>query len=103
MSRITENQISKSGRPQGAAPTWMPRNNVGAGPRACPPQPPNRRIMAIIEESEFKGNAMLVLKRTPDDKFPFQFGLGKAKLMVECIEEIKVWVAKQEAAKAAKD
>lgn len=58
--------------------------------------------MAIIEESEFKGNPMIVLKRTPDDKFPFQFGLGKAKLMLEAVEEIKAWVAKQEAAKASK-
>jgi hypothetical protein len=58
--------------------------------------------MAIVEESEFKGNPMIVLKRTPDDKFPFQFGLGKAKLMLEAVEEIKAWVAKQEAAKASK-
>lgn len=58
--------------------------------------------MAIVEESEFKGNPMIVLKRTPDDKFPFQFGLGKAKLMLEAVEEIKAWVARQEAAKASK-
>ena len=58
--------------------------------------------MAIVSESEFKGNAMLVLKRTEDDRFPFQFGLNKAKLMLESVEEIKAWVAKQEAGKAAK-
>jgi hypothetical protein len=58
--------------------------------------------MAIVSESEFKGNAMLVLKRPEDDRFPFQFGLNKAKLMLESIEEIKAWVAKQEASKAAK-
>ena len=58
--------------------------------------------MAIVSESEFKGNAMLVLKRTEDDRFPFQFGLNKAKLMLESVEEIKAWVAKQEASKPAK-
>ena len=55
--------------------------------------------MAIVSESEFKGNAMLVLKRTEEDRFPFQFGLNKAKLMLEAVEEIKAWVAKQEAGK----
>ncbi|MGH7442121.1 MAG: hypothetical protein ACREKE_05540 [bacterium] len=56
--------------------------------------------MAIVEESEYKGNAMLVLKRTPEDRFPFQFGLNKAKLMIEAVDEIRAWVAKQEAGKA---
>lgn len=55
--------------------------------------------MAIVEESEYKGNAMLVLRRTADDRFPFQFGLNKAKLMLEAHEEIRAWVAKQEAAR----
>jgi hypothetical protein len=58
--------------------------------------------MAIVQESEFKGNAMIVLRRTEEDRFPFQFGLSKAKLVLESIEEIKAWVAKQEAAKPAK-
>ncbi len=58
--------------------------------------------MALVEESEFKGNPMIVLKRSPEDKYPFQFGLSKAKLVVECLEDIKAWVARQEAGKAAK-
>ncbi|MES2202316.1 MAG: hypothetical protein V4498_08705 [candidate division FCPU426 bacterium] len=52
--------------------------------------------MAIVEESEYKGNPMLVLRRTQEDRYPFQFGLSKAKLMLESVEEIKAWVAKQE-------
>ena len=56
--------------------------------------------MAIVEESEFKGNPMIVLRRNPEDRYPFQFGLSKAKLVVESIEEIKAWVAKQEASRA---
>ena len=53
--------------------------------------------MAMMEESEFKGSPMLILKRNVADKFPFQFGLGKAKLILESIELIKAWVAKTEA------
>ncbi|MEK7096645.1 MAG: hypothetical protein AAB881_01715 [Patescibacteria group bacterium] len=54
-----------------------------------------RRIkMAIVEESEFKGNPMIVLKASEEDKFPFQFGVKKAKLVVENIEEIKKFVEK---------
>jgi hypothetical protein len=51
-----------------------------------------------VEESEFKGNAMLVLKQAEDDKFPFQFGIKKAKLILEHIEEIKKFVDKHSAA-----
>lgn len=50
--------------------------------------------MAIVEESEYKGNPMIVLKVTPDDRFPFQFGLKKAKLVLEHIEDIKKFVEK---------
>lgn len=45
-------------------------------------------------ESEFKGNPMIVLSQGPDDKFPFQFGLKKAKLVLENLEEIKKFVEK---------
>lgn len=52
--------------------------------------------MAVVEESEYKGNPMIVLRRTQEDRYPFQFGLSKAKLIVDAIEEIKAWVEKQE-------
>lgn len=52
--------------------------------------------MSIVEESEFKGNAMIVLKNDEEDKFPFQFGVKKAKLIVENIEAIKAFVAKND-------
>jgi hypothetical protein len=55
--------------------------------------------MAVVEESEYKGNAMIVLRRNPEDRFPFQFGLSKAKLVLEAVAEIKAWVEKQEAAR----
>ncbi len=45
-------------------------------------------------ESEFKGNPMIVLKQSEEDKFPFQFGFKKAKLVLEHIEDIKAFVEK---------
>ncbi len=50
--------------------------------------------MAIIEESEFKGNKMLVIKIDEEDKYPFQFGIKKAKLILGNIDEIKKFVEK---------
>ena len=52
--------------------------------------------MAIVEESEYKGNPVLVLKNTEEDRFPFSFGLKKAKLIVEHIEDVKKFVAKHD-------
>ena len=46
----------------------------------------------MIERSEFKGKPMLVIKRDEEDKYPFSFGLTKAKMIVENIEEIKKFV-----------
>jgi hypothetical protein len=39
---------------------------------------------------EFKGNKILVLN--PGSKFPFSFGLGKAKLILEHIDAIRKFV-----------
>lgn len=50
--------------------------------------------MAIVEESEFKGNKMIVLKNDEEDKYPFQFGVKKAKLVLENIDAIKAFVEK---------
>ncbi len=43
--------------------------------------------MAIVEFGEFKGNKMIILKRNEEDRYPFQFGVNKAKLAVECIDQ----------------
>ena len=42
-----------------------------------------------VEYKEFKGNKIIVLKRDDQDTFPFSFGKGKAKLIVENFEAIK--------------
>jgi len=52
--------------------------------------------MSIVSESEYKGNPMLVIKNSEEDKFPFQFGLKKAKLILENIEDIKKFVEKHD-------
>ncbi len=46
----------------------------------------------IIERSEYKGKPLLVLKRSEDDKFPFSFGLAKARMILESIDAIKKFV-----------
>ncbi len=46
----------------------------------------------MIERSEYKGKPLIVIKRSEDDKYPFSFGLGKARLIIENIEEIKKFV-----------
>jgi hypothetical protein len=50
--------------------------------------------MSIVSESEFKGNPMIVIKNDEEDQYPFQFGVKKAKLVLENIEEIKKFVEK---------
>jgi len=50
--------------------------------------------MSIVSESEFKGNPMIVIKNSEEDQFPFQFGVKKAKLVIENIEAIKAFVEK---------
>ena len=52
--------------------------------------------MSIVSESEYKGNAMLVIKSSEEDKFPFQLGLKKARLIIENIESIKQFVEKHD-------
>ena len=50
--------------------------------------------MSEVSESEYKGNPMLVIKAMPEDKFPFQFGVKKAKLILAHIEDIRQFVSK---------
>ena len=46
----------------------------------------------MIEKTEFKGKPVIILKRNEEDKYPFSFGLSKAKLILEHVEEIKKFV-----------
>ena len=47
----------------------------------------------MVERSDYNGKPILVLRRSEDDKFPFSFGIAKAKLILENLEEIKKFVA----------
>ncbi len=47
----------------------------------------------VAERSEFKGKPLLVLKYGDDDRFPFSFGVGKAKKIMEHLEDIKKFLA----------
>ena len=46
----------------------------------------------LVERSEYKGNKTIVFKKDSEDKYPFSFGLAKAKVIVEHIEDIKKFV-----------
>jgi len=46
----------------------------------------------VSERSEYQGKPILILKRSADDKYPFSFGVSKAKMVIENIEEIKKFV-----------
>jgi hypothetical protein len=50
--------------------------------------------MSDVLEGDYRGNAMLIIRQTPQDKFPFQFGLKKARLILEHLEDIRKFVAK---------
>ena len=45
-----------------------------------------------VEFEDYNGNPVVVLKRDENDTYPFRFGLRKAQLIVENIEEIKKFV-----------
>jgi hypothetical protein len=54
----------------------------------------------MVKIGEFKGFPTITLLNAPEDRYPFAFGLAKAKKILENLEAIKVFVAEAEAAKA---
>ena len=52
----------------------------------------------MIERGEYKGKPLIIMKRNEEDKYPFSFGLSKAKLIIENIDEIKKFVEENAAA-----
>ena len=49
------------------------------------------RIMPVRFE-EYRDKPIIVLFRDEDDEYPFKFGVGKAKLILENIDAIKEFV-----------
>lgn len=52
----------------------------------------------VVEYGEFKGHKLIKLKRNDEDQYPFQFGKGKAKLIVENFDEIKKFAEEEDEA-----
>jgi hypothetical protein len=46
----------------------------------------------MVERSEFKGKPVLIIKRDENDQYPFSFGLNKAKLILDNLDEIRNFV-----------
>ena len=46
----------------------------------------------VAKISDFKGHKIIILSAKEDDKFPFSFGVAKAKLILENLDEIKKFV-----------
>lgn len=46
----------------------------------------------MIERTEYQGKPVIILRRNENDKYPFSFGMNKAKLILENLEEIKRFV-----------
>ncbi len=57
----------------------------------------------IVEKTEYKGQPVLILKRNENDRYPFSFGLGKARMILESIEEIKKFVEENDNKEDKKD
>lgn len=45
-----------------------------------------------VRHEEYKGHNLIVLMRDEDDAYPFKFGVGKAKLIVENIDAIRRFI-----------
>ena len=52
----------------------------------------NENPEGLVERGEYKGKPLIILRRNTEDKFPFSFGVSKARLILENIEEIKRFV-----------
>lgn len=53
-------------------------------------------------KGEFNGRPTLSLLRTPDDEYPFTFGIGKARLIVENYPAIAKFVKENPPTDSAK-
>ncbi len=43
----------------------------------------------VAKIGEYKGHKTISLMKSEDDSYPFTFGIGKAKLILENLDEIK--------------
>ena len=45
-----------------------------------------------VEIDNYNGNPVIILKRDENDAYPFRFGIRKAELILDNIDEIKKFV-----------
>jgi len=45
-----------------------------------------------VEIDDYNGNPVIILKRDENDAYPFRFGVRKAQLIVDNIDEIKKFI-----------
>ena len=50
----------------------------------------------IVKEDSYKDKPILVLMRDEAEKYPFSFGLAKAKSILDAVDEIKEFVNKHD-------
>ncbi|MDR0675597.1 MAG: hypothetical protein LBF97_00960 [Elusimicrobiota bacterium] len=50
----------------------------------------------MTQIDEYKGNKVLTIKRDENDKYTFSFGVQKAKLIIENLEDIKNFIAEND-------
>ena len=46
----------------------------------------------MVEKTEYRGNPVIILKRSESDRFPMYFGLSKARLILDNVADIKKFV-----------
>jgi len=52
----------------------------------------------VVKFGEFKGHKTISLSRGDDDKYPFTFGIAKARLVLEHLEDIKKFIEENDQA-----
>jgi len=57
--------------------------------------------MSVATRGEYKGHPTITLSDKPGDKYGFSFGLSKARLILAQLEDIKAFVAEDDAKAAA--
>ena len=46
----------------------------------------------VAKVTEFKGHKVITLMNSEEDKYPFTFGVAKAKLIIDNLDEIKRFI-----------
>jgi len=53
-------------------------------------------MTASVKIDEYKGHPVITLYKDENDQYGFTFGVSKAKLILECLEDIQKFVEENE-------